>query len=269
MIQIIHRMFRQVFFRFKISLFDIYLMIDDCKIIDIITEEKIFVKLKDAHCRIVENISSVLHHRQFCVFRSKLRFLFCWKAQWDFLYTWFNLFSKWKHIVLFISRDEVSLFWWNSENGRRVYREWPESSKIITKYSVNLTSPKKFVAGIERILHSRMQNGKSLKAQIPIPVASLPHEEKLDDSVDGTALERHADRVATEKNVALIVWLARSEELENSVVDAATKDDVATSRSLWSSSYRRGFGFSLHTHIKQNTCQAWSAEALMKLCRKR
>lgn len=281
MIQVIHRMFRQVPSRFKITLPDIYPMIGDCKIIDIITGEEIFVELKGAHCRIVGDTSPVIHHQQFCVFGSELRSLFCWKAQWDFLYTWPNLSPKWKHIVLFIPRDEVPRSWWNPENGRRSYREWPGSSEIVTKYSVDLTSPKKFVAGIERILHSRMQNGKSFKAQNPIPVAPLLHGEELHDNVDGTALESHADmvtteeivngvanvdRVATEENVAPIASLARPEELEGSVAGAATN---VTSQGLWSSSYRRGFGSSLHTHIKQGTCQAWPAEALMELCRKR
>ena len=94
---------------------------------------------------------------------------------------------------------------------------------------------------MKRILLFRLQNGKLFKTQIFISIASLICEKRLEDDIENIATEKNVDKVITEenvdetvtkKNIVLVTRLIREEELEESVVVAVTKENVATTHCL-------------------------------------
>jgi len=250
MLKSLYKSFEQESSRFKVQLTNIYPMVGDCKIIDKITQEEVFIELKSHHCRIVNRPDPIIEHLQYNHFHrtpGKRRSIFCWKAQWDFIYTLPNFAARNEKRALLIPRDEIPPFWWNRSMGQDEWLVWPSNnSTAIEKYAVALDTTDGGVADMERILLASTMKARSMKAQIPIPVAPLPQGEELETSLSDA-----------------------ESDIEANLDDAESEMAISVRKNHWFSSYRRGFGSSLHTLPRKGTCQSWPAEALMELCRRR
>ena len=136
--------------------------------------------------------------------------------------------------ALFIPRDKIPAFWWNSHAEEVELERSRETSAFIAKYIVNLDTTENCVADIQRILISRMKELKSLKALLPVPVAPL---------VDNEGLEEGLDEMDLMGNEMTISDHARTEQLT-----------TAKNNSHWPLLYERGFGSFQHLQTRKSTC---------------
>ncbi|KAL8636811.1 MAG: hypothetical protein Q9226_009206, partial [Calogaya cf. arnoldii] len=163
----IHAAFQEYSTAYRVEFTDLFPFLGDFKIVDLLHGTETFVEAKLNACkwRLKEAGSSNYMGHNHLTFNEdgEERFVFSWKAQWDYLYT------VWEGKALFIPRDLFPSTFWLDRTSARLY--WPaDGLDSLYDCALDLGSASTMVEKIERILHT---SGKAQK-QIPI----LPYDEE-------------------------------------------------------------------------------------------
>lgn len=167
------------------------------------------------------------------------RYIFSWKAQWDFLYTQ-NLAHEAPTAALLLPRSLIPDAWWNADAAINDLLEWPQETVHVARdYVVDLTSGRQLVADFERVLGLTQRRTGSMKALTQVPLSSST-DPLVEDLAGTTAVE-----------------------------ESTFEGDVLRAHRWTSERYRRGFGSSVHEDLRGKTYEFWQAECLTELCRRR
>ncbi|KAL8869709.1 MAG: hypothetical protein Q9174_004068 [Haloplaca sp. 1 TL-2023] len=230
----------------RVELVDVFPMLGDFKFVHIASGTEVLVEAKRAHCKFLLDggDQSFMTHVQNPIVIVETRHIFCWKAQWDFIYT------QSKDDVsgaLFLPKDEIPESWWNSSEPTLV---WPlEQIGNLRKYHVSTMSTAETFRDIVAILNRRLHQ---IHAQKRIAVdAALP--EPLEEAKPKVRSVPPAKQ-------------PRNEEAKGERPNS--KKRVHREVGWDSSAYQRGFGSSLHPQLRGDTYEVWAAEALREVCRR-
>lgn len=155
--------------RFRVDLVGVRPFGGDFKIIEISTQQEVFVELKDGIVEVVtdeESGSLVLRHPLANpAGPDGRRPIFTWKAQWDYL---LSADLAQGHAYVF-PRDKVPAGWWDRHGIGEMWEGFQA-------YKINLGRDRCMVRGIEEVLdRTRAENG-SMRARNVRPVRPSPDE---------------------------------------------------------------------------------------------
>ena len=152
--------------RFRFDLVGVRPFGGDFKIIEISTEQEVFVELKDGLVEVVRDRGSGLHvlrHR--AVNPPNQRPIFTWKAQWDYLLSADDA----QQYAYFFPRDKIPADWWDRD-GIKEMREGFQA------YRIDLREQNSTVRDIEKALDRTRAETGSMRARHVRPVRPLTAE---------------------------------------------------------------------------------------------
>lgn len=192
------------------------------------TGTQVFIELKTRHCSLERRPAArtqMQHHQNRIGYADQ--YIFCWKAQWDFLLTEVDGGRE----ALFIPRDAVPKGWWNSKaQNRRL--DWCSHTDVnVEDFVVSQFNNNRLRQDIERMLYRR----------------DLPLWKAYDRIPVGTCADNLEDE-----------YVPKDRE-----IGIATKSYNAWS----TRGSRRGFGPLGCAEMRGRTYQTWAAEALQEMCR--
>ena len=174
----LYKAFRKFSNNFQIEFVRIAPLLGDFKIVyfEDGVKKEIIVEMKSGHCHISGFPEWKLVHQQASLGYTNRR-VFTWKAKWDYIFTIID--SK---QALMIPRDEIPSEWWNVTilPGRPYQLIWP-AGKPFTQYAIDLTSRRRSVRDIEKILQRRKREKDSMRAQIPIDMSIDTDADDIDE----------------------------------------------------------------------------------------
>ncbi len=261
-VQELHAAFKDFSLAFQIEVIVFAPLFGDLKIVEIATQEEIFVEAKKGHYRICrdETGSAAMLHKSYNIDMD--RRIFTWKAQWDYLWTHSPSHVPFDGRVgtsaadaYFIPRDAIPEHWWTHAPSLATDHMLKWSSKepyTFSEYAVRFDTPDHLVRDIETILQRSKRQTNSMKPCRQIPLCPL-------HTVDIYEVDSHPETrlIADEDSID------GRESLE------ANSEDESHPLEKWSTStFDRGYGSAAHPELRGLTYEVWAAESLIKLCRK-
>ncbi|KAL8782348.1 MAG: hypothetical protein Q9213_005469 [Squamulea squamosa] len=242
MVEVLYRAFKRHSTNFQVKCLDLHPILGDFKFIrNNSTNTEVMMEAKYLHCDITfagERLTSMTHLQMALGFNIR-RPIFCWKANWDYMYS----VPEKGRFGLFLPRDEIPSFFWNSPE-REV--SWPLSRiDDLKPFLIHLKPAERLVEDIERILLTR-ERAHFLKAQNCIPISPY-------------------------RPITLAEVIAPDQDdFEEEMPNNGVVDTVPTSANpgWYTQDFRRGFGSSDHCEMRGDTYEAWAAGALTEICRK-
>ena len=142
--------FKTHFKIFRFQFVNVFLHLEDYKLIYEATNQKIYVKDKNDYCNLTvdeQRSYLIMQHYQY-VMNHIIKIVFSVKAQWSFFFTRLNKQSRQK--TLFIFRNDISIEWWNVEEDTLIWilNERDE----FDKYLVDIASKERMMQNMKRIL---------------------------------------------------------------------------------------------------------------------
>ncbi|KAL8762040.1 MAG: hypothetical protein Q9184_001887 [Pyrenodesmia sp. 2 TL-2023] len=247
---------------FKVQCVDILPVTGDFKLVQKSTGTELLVEAKKCHCSfsLDRGKKGFMTHQQYSCGVDE-RYIFSWKAQWDYLYT----LNENETEALFIPRDIIPPSWWNYPS-RTV--DWPTAQiDDLRQYVVRLKPRARLLDDMERILQTR-QKTHSLKALDPIETETLLLEPLTEHKASG--YDRAEDvppplpvETVCEPDMA---EPGLAEDSDSSTEETKSYADPAHGWRLHD--YRRGFGSDQHAQGRGDTYESWAAEAMNEICRR-
>ena len=209
------------------------------------------------------------HHQRAIDFEKRL--IFDYRAQWNMLHTNLDIESRHREQTLFISRDDISLEWWNVKTKMRQMLKWMlKRSNDFEKYLVNALSRRRMIQDMKKIL----LKAKSMQAIKFISLSSFELESLQKES---KMIDEQFDRVTESTEIEQFVSVTRyidTKQFESDIEFADFETQFQNNshrlfKSKWSIyDFQRDFESSMHAKCRSSSDTLWAFETLMKICRR-
>ena len=173
MIAEMHETFKRFFEYFSVEILTLFSLFEDFKFVQIFIDIKVIVKNKNQQCKFALYEENRYMRRHQYVVEFEESFIYSWKTQWNFLYIR-NIINK--RQTFFLSRDMISLTWWNVTSiiSNKILKWSSNEIDILKNYIVDLIFNFQLIVDFEKILNMTKLHRLSMKAQDF--VSSTSHE---------------------------------------------------------------------------------------------